>query len=223
MDCDRCGKRLKSKEFVNVQWHYESDLCKRKFTAAVNQHQMQKSEPPADKRQRLLCMSAASAACSTTTGIPVGVALHESIAIACVPSVSDQNQLLPKPFCLGYLPDVPAPFVHNWAFAAHYVWSYHFLDHMESMHPGQKLTEEEVRKYAIRKDEYLGVLGKKYRAMEQEKRLKIYLTRLKDDAASVTNPSRTLLEQSSCRLMFNVVIRIYVFIVISVLIVVTRE
>ena len=71
----------------------------------------------------------------------------------------------------------------------HYVWSYHFLDHMESMHPGQKLTEEEVRKYAIRKDEYLGVLGKEYRAMEQEKRLKIDLARLKDDAASVTNPS----------------------------------
>jgi len=43
---------------------------------------MQESEPPADKRQRLLCTSAASAACSTTTGIPVGVALHESIAIA---------------------------------------------------------------------------------------------------------------------------------------------
>ena len=60
---------------------------------------------------------------------------------------------------------------------------------MESMHPGQKLTEEEVRKYAIRKDEYLGVLGKEYRAMEQEKRLKIDLARLKDDAASVTNPS----------------------------------
>ena len=66
---------------------------------------MQESEPPADKRQRLLCKSAASAACSTTTGIPVGVALHESIAIACVPSVLDQNQLLPKPLCLGYLPD----------------------------------------------------------------------------------------------------------------------
>ena len=71
----------------------------------------------------------------------------------------------------------------------HYVWSYHFLDHMESMHPGQKLTEEEVRKYALRKDEYLGVLGKEYRAMEQENRLKIDLARLKDDAASVTYPS----------------------------------
>ena len=32
MDCDRCGKRL---EFVNVQRHYESDLCKRKFTRLI--------------------------------------------------------------------------------------------------------------------------------------------------------------------------------------------
>ena len=84
------------------------------------------------------------------------------------------------------------------------------------MHPGQKLTEEEVRKYAIRKDEYLEVLGKEYRAMEQEKRLKIDLARLKDDAASVTNPSLLFL-------LANVMIRIYIFIVISVLIVVTRE
>ena len=71
----------------------------------------------------------------------------------------------------------------------HYVWSYHYLDHMESVHPGQKLTEEEVAKYAIHREEYLGVLGKEYAAKEQEKRLNIDLTRLKDDAASVTNPS----------------------------------
>ena len=35
MDCDRCGKRLKSNHIVNVQWHYESDSCKRK-TAEMN-------------------------------------------------------------------------------------------------------------------------------------------------------------------------------------------
>ena len=74
---------------------------------------------------------------------------------------------------------------------------------MQSIHPGQKLTEEEAAKYAIHKEEYLGVLGKEYTAKEQEKRLKIDLTRLKDDAASVTNPS----------LFCNVVIRHYVFIV----------
>ena len=119
MDCDRCGKRLKSKEFVNVQRHYESDLCKSKFTAAVNQHQMQESEPPADKRQRLLCTSAASAACSTTTGIPVGVALHESIAIACVPLVYQ----IKTSCCLSrYVWGICLMYLHashNWAFAAH--------------------------------------------------------------------------------------------------------
>ena len=60
---------------------------------------------------------------------------------------------------------------------------------MHSVHPGQTLTEEEVAKYAIHKEEYLGVLGKEYAAKEQEKRLKIDLARLKDAAASVDNPS----------------------------------
>ena len=53
---------------------------------------------------------------------------------------------------------------------------------MQSIHPGQKLTEEEAAKYAIHKVEYLGVLCKEYTAKEQEKR---DLTRLKDDAASI--------------------------------------
>ena len=30
--------------------------------------------------------------------------------------------------------------------ACQYVWSYHYLDHMQSMHPSQNLTEEEVAK-----------------------------------------------------------------------------
>ena len=40
-----------------------------------------------------------------------------------VHSVAEQNQRLPKakPFCRGYMPDVPSPFVQNWAFAAHKV------------------------------------------------------------------------------------------------------
>ena len=37
--------------------------------------------------------------------------------------------------------------------------------------------------------QYLGVLDKEYRAMDQEKRLKIDIASLKDDAASVTKPS----------------------------------
>ena len=45
----------------------------------------------------------------------------------------------------------------------------HYLDHMQSIHPGQKLTEEEVAKYAIHKEEYLGVLGKEYTARSRRR------------------------------------------------------
>ena len=79
---------------------------------------------------------------------------------------------------------------------------------MQTIHPGQKLTEEEAAKYAIHKEEYLGALGKEYTAKEQENWLKIDLTRLKDDAVSVTNPSL-----SSLQAIANVMIRHYVFIV----------
>ena len=107
MDCDRCGKRLKSNHIVNVQRHYESDSCQRK-TAEMNLQKMQQSQPPAEKRQRLLCTSATNA-----------VACNESVAVACEESVAERNHRLPKPFCRGYLPDLPSPFVQNWAFAAH--------------------------------------------------------------------------------------------------------
>ena len=49
-----------------------------------------------------------------------------------------------------------------------------------------------------------------YTAKEQEKRLKIDFTRLKDDAASVTNPFSLVLQA-------NAVIRHYVFIVMWLL------
>ena len=102
MDCDRCGNHI-----VNVQRHYESDSCKRK-TAEMD---LQQSQPPAEKRQRLLCTSAANA--------EEPVACNESVAVACEESVAEPNQRLPKPFCRGYLPDVSSPFFQNWAFAAH--------------------------------------------------------------------------------------------------------
>ena len=111
--------REKSKEFVNVQRHYESDLCK------INLPQRLTSIKCRNRAATPVHERSASAACSTTTGIPVGVALHESIAIAFVPSVSDQNQLLPKPLCLGYLRDVPAPLVHKLGICSS--WSAEFM------------------------------------------------------------------------------------------------
>ena len=61
-----------------------------------------------------------------------------------------------------------------------YVGSYHYLDHM---HPSQTLTEEEVLKYALRKEEYVGVLGKEYAAKDQERRLAMELN------SDATNPA----------------------------------
>ena len=60
---------------------------------------------------------------------------------------------------------------------------------MQSVHPSQTLTEEEVLKYALRKEEYVGVLGKEYAAKDQGRRLAMDLTKLNSDATSVTNPA----------------------------------
>ena len=116
MDCDTVGVASafkKSKEFVNVQRHYESDLCKRNLPQRLTSIKCRNRSPLQIKGSDSCARAQQVRLVVRPTGIPVGVALHESIAIACVPSVSDPNQLLPKPLCLGYLPDVPAPFVHN--------------------------------------------------------------------------------------------------------------
>ena len=47
---------------------------------------------------------------------------------------------------------------------------------MQSVHPSQTLTEEEVLKYALRKEEYVGMLGKEYAVKDQERRLAMDLT-----------------------------------------------
>ena len=63
------------------------------------------------------------------------------------------------------------------------------------MHPSQTLTEEEVLKYALRKEEYVGVLGKEYAEKDQERRLAMDLTKLNSDVLLRYQPS-SLLEQN---------------------------
>ena len=58
---------------------------------------------------------------------------------------------------------------------------YHYLDSMQSVHPSQTLTEEKVLKYALRKEEYVGVLGKEYAAKDPKRRLAMDLTKLNSD------------------------------------------
>ena len=108
MDCDRCGKYLKSNQIDNVRRHYDSDSCKRKTAAAaVN---LQVLQPP-DKRQRLLCTSATSASPEEPSTCNESFASDDSIASA------EHNTF--KLLCCGHIPDVPSPFVHNWTFASH--------------------------------------------------------------------------------------------------------
>ena len=103
-------------------------------------------------------------------------------------SVASVEHNQSKPFCCGYTPDVPSPTTGS---VRQYVWSYHYLDSMQSVHPSQTLTEEDVLKYeyALRKEKYVGMLGKEYAAKDQERRLAMDLTaKLNSDATSVTNP-----------------------------------
>ena len=135
-----------------------------------------------------------------------------------VPSVVEQNRRLSKPFCLGYLPDVPSLFVHtcNWAFAAHGFSTTGTVRQYGGATTIRPLAVYVLRseigrgvclKYALYKEEYIGVLDKVCATKKQEKRLMMDLTGLKDDAASVTTLPFSLLEQSSC-----VAIRHYIFI-----------
>ena len=92
MDCERCGKYLKSNQINNVRRHYDSNSCKTKTAAAAKN--LQALQPP-EKRQRLLvherydyCFSKERSTC------------NDSVASV------EHNQ--PKPFCCGYMPDVPS-------------------------------------------------------------------------------------------------------------------
>ena len=75
------------------------------------------------------------------------------------------NRPIPCPTCS--VSDVPNA----------YVWSYHWLDHMQIAHSSQHVSAEQVNKFAISKDEYVGVLGKELTA----KKLKEEFLLLKTD------------------------------------------
>ena len=145
----------------------DSDSCNRKTACAAAAISLHASQPP-DKRQRLLCTSA------TTTASPEEPSTcNESFASNDAVASVEHNQS--KPFCCGYTPDVPSPTTGS---VRQYVWSYHYFDCIQSVHPSQTLTEEEVLKYALRKEEYVGVFGKEYAAKNQERRLAMDLTKL---------------------------------------------
>ena len=180
MDCDRCGKYL-----LIMYDDTMIPICANKRLHA--------SQPP-DKKQRLLCTST-----TTTASDEERSTCNESFASN--DSVASVEHNHPKPFSCGYTPDIPSLFIHNWAFAAHgglqpltfmiEQSKLRVLDYEPSVSiiSSQTLTEEEVLKYALCKEEYVGVLGKEYAAKNQERRLAMDLTKLNSDATLVTNPA----------------------------------
>ena len=69
-----------------------------------------------------------------------------------------------------------------------YVWSYSYLDHMQSCHPGQALSEEDIRAHAISPEEWMAVMSmgfgkKKMELVDRElKSLKADASMLPHDA-----------------------------------------
>ena len=113
---------------------------------------------------------------------PVGVACNEPVAVACeesVPSVAEQNQRLFKPRSVGAICQLC---LHPLSKTGH-------LKHTDCMNNQSCKRALDCERFAPYGYASCGpVLGNEYTAEEQEKRLKIDLTRLRDDAAPVTNP-----------------------------------
>ena len=86
---------------VIIRRHYDSDWCKKKTSAAA---------------LNLQAVIRGSGSCARALLAYIVYDSRGTLSNYPVASV-EHNQ--PKPLCCGYTPDVPSPFVHNWAFAAH--------------------------------------------------------------------------------------------------------
>ena len=71
-----------------------------------------------------------------------------------------------------------------------HVWSYHYLDHMQTAHPSQQLSADEVEKWALSPEEFRGVLGKDIKASLQDAVVKKSLVQLKRDKGLLPNPDQ---------------------------------
>jgi hypothetical protein len=66
-----------------------------------------------------------------------------------------------------------------------HVWSYHYLDHMQTEHPTQLLTAADVEKWSLAPAEFKGVLGKEMKASLLDAGVKQHLNQLKREAGLV--------------------------------------
>eukprot|EP00798_Chlamydomonas_sp_ICE-L_P015584 gene15584-biopygen24614 len=52
-----------------------------------------------------------------------------------------------------------------------YVWSYHFLHHMQSVHPAQKLSTDDIETFALSVAEFKGVIGKGHKSKRRDQKV----------------------------------------------------
>ena len=69
-----------------------------------------------------------------------------------------------------------------------HVWSYHYLDHMQTTLPSQQLSADEVEKWALSPEEFRGVMGKDVKASRRALDVKKSLVQLKRDMELLPNP-----------------------------------
>eukprot|EP00798_Chlamydomonas_sp_ICE-L_P005941 gene5941-biopygen13275 len=52
-----------------------------------------------------------------------------------------------------------------------YVWSYHILHHMQSVHPAQKLSTDDIETLALSVAEFKGVIGKEHKSKRRDQKV----------------------------------------------------
>eukprot|EP00798_Chlamydomonas_sp_ICE-L_P009442 gene9442-biopygen5779 len=70
-----------------------------------------------------------------------------------------------------------------------YVWSYHFLHHMQSVHPAQQLSADDTETFALSVAELKGVIGKEHTSNRRDQKVQKAQDLLRAEAALVDVPA----------------------------------
>ena len=71
-----------------------------------------------------------------------------------------------------------------------HVWSYHYLDHMQTAHPSQQLSADEVEKWELSPEEFKGVMGKDIKASLQVAAVNKIMIQLRRDKGLLSKPDQ---------------------------------
>ena len=70
-----------------------------------------------------------------------------------------------------------------------HVWSYHFLHHMQSVHPGQQLSEDDINKLSLKVAEFEGVVAKEVNVKGREQCVQRERAQVRLEASLVDAPA----------------------------------